>query len=133
MKKEASASMVGRDSQSLDIPPPVLRRRAKRREFPGLNGRTYPPSGDLAQQHGAQNLVRLDEVMQVRARIVPRRVATALLVERAGIGGVAGIAQIDRAEAEIGEAMAAVAVPPREADLNRGGWGGDRWPQPQRL
>ena len=50
---------------------------------------------DLRQQHGAEHLVGADEMMQIGARIIARRRARALLVERARVLGMARIAQID--------------------------------------
>ena len=46
---------------------------------------------DLRQQHGAEHLVGAGEMMQVGARIGARRGVAAVRIERARVGGVAGI------------------------------------------
>ena len=63
---------------------------------------------DFRQQHRAQRLARLDQMMQIGARIVARRRPGALLVERARIVGMAGVAQVDLAEPRERHAVAAV-------------------------
>ena len=47
--------------------------------------------------------------MQISPRIVPRGWAAAFGIERAWVGGVAGVAQVDGAEPRIDQAVAAIA------------------------
>ena len=59
------------------------------------------------EQHGAQHLAATSPGGADRRGVVARRRAVALLVERARVLGVAGVLQVELAEAGIGDAVAA--------------------------
>jgi hypothetical protein len=103
-------------SRYIPLRPPFPGHRAKFRKSPRRDRRADACHQVLVivqvhftEQHGAQHFVGLDQVMQISPPIVPRGRAAAFGIERARIGGVAGVAQVDRAEPRIDEAVAAVA------------------------
>src|SRR5712692_8408084 len=64
---------------------------------------------DRGNQHRGEDLVRLDEMVQIGARVIARRGASAFGIERARTLGMARVLEIDGAKAAESQAMAAVA------------------------